>query len=91
MGAYPSVRSDRSAAKEGRQQITRIPPYRRGDWVRLRNGRLEQVKSLACIVTAEDIAARWKVFFESGSQVEVAEVLRKATAAELREWAAARK
>lgn len=62
----------------GRQQITRIPPFRPGEWVRVKRGHVDglsgtvqRVRSLTCCITsAEQVAARWLVHFDNGRYVE---------------------
>jgi hypothetical protein len=76
------------------QQITRVPPYRPGMWVRLKHfdpqpgpeslsGRVLQVRSLTCSITRPDQQyAVWRVHFEDGRCVEAQHVEREATEAE---------
>ncbi|MDO8612776.1 MAG: hypothetical protein Q7R32_08135 [Dehalococcoidia bacterium] len=78
----------------GPQQVTRIPPYRPGTWVRLvrimgeewrgRYGKVRRVKSLACSITQpEQKLAVWLVFFEDGRCVYPAQIERLATDEEI--------
>jgi hypothetical protein len=78
------------------QQITRIPPCRPGQWVKLKTrdtsdvpadlaGKVRRVKSLTCSITApEQKRAVWRVHFEDGRCVEWYLVERPATDAEIR-------
>ena len=64
------------------QQVTRIPPYRPGMWVKIKtfdgrelgsdlSGKVRRVKSLTCsITTADQKHAVWRVHFEDGRCVE---------------------
>jgi hypothetical protein len=80
-----------SAYADGkRQSLTRIPNYRRGDWVKLvvrastRTNPVRQVRSLTCVVTDAETVARWMVHFTCGSpSVFVRDVLRPATDEEI--------
>ncbi|MDO8612780.1 MAG: hypothetical protein Q7R32_08155 [Dehalococcoidia bacterium] len=79
----------------GPQQVTRIPPYRPGTWVRVRRltgegvvrggqGKVRRVKSLACSITQpEQKLAAWRVFFEDGRCVSPAQIERLATDEEI--------
>lgn len=72
----------RSRAASKPQQVTRIPPYRPGTWVKIKNisaretggdlsGKVRKVKSLTCSITAPDQkAAVWRVHFEDGRCLE---------------------
>jgi len=68
---------------DGRQQVTRIPPYRPGDWVKLKeldgnadrawglSGRALRVRSITCSITeADQRRPIWRVHFENGRSVE---------------------
>ena len=82
------------------QQVTRIPPYRPGTWVKLKNfnaneaqglapvdlsGKVRKVKSLTCSITnPEQKQAVWRVHFEDGRCAEWHMVERAATEAEVR-------
>jgi hypothetical protein len=68
---------------EGRQQVTRIPPYRPDDWVRLKDhdshiegtfgleGRVLRVRSITCsITTAHQRRPIWRIHFDNGRSVE---------------------
>lgn len=80
------------------QQVTRIPPYRPGDWVKIRDfekhaergsgslsGKVRQVKSLTCSITSRDQrAATWRIVFEPcGRCLDWHQVERLATPAEI--------
>lgn len=67
------------------QQVTRVPPYRPGMWVRLKSGLIRKVKSLtASIRTSEQHAAVWLVHFEADDRhVEWHGVDRQATEDEI--------
>jgi hypothetical protein len=78
------------------QQVTRIPPYRPGQWVKLKqvegrepgsdlSGKVRRVKSLTCSITSPDQKyAVWRVHFEDGRCVEWHMIERSATDAEIR-------
>lgn len=82
------------------QQVTRIPPYRPGMWVKLKtfdareaqglapadlSGKVRRVKSLTCSITSPDQKfAIWRVHFEDGRCVEWHMVERAATENEVR-------
>jgi hypothetical protein len=78
------------------QQVTRIPPYRPGMWVKIKDfdaremgsdlsGKVRRVKSLTCSITAPDQKfAVWRVHFEDGRCLEWHMVERPATEAEIR-------
>ncbi|MDO8614337.1 MAG: hypothetical protein Q7T33_01195 [Dehalococcoidia bacterium] len=78
----------------GPQQVTRIPPYPPGTWVRVRripgvqweriSGKVRRVKALGCSITSGDqkIAAWW-VHFEVGHCVCPAQIERLATEDEI--------
>lgn len=80
MMTAPSGNKDDAADK--RQQVTRIPPYRPGMWVKIKNfdtremgsdlsGKVRRVKSLTCsITTPEQRTAVWRVHFEDGRCLE---------------------
>jgi len=73
------------------QQITRIPPFRPGCWVKLRerqgfplSGKVLRVKALTCSITSPfQKAGLWRVHFEDGRSVEVHAVDRPAWEAEI--------
>jgi hypothetical protein len=76
------------------QTLTRIPPYRPGMWVKLRDfagngseglaGTVQRVKSLTCaITTPQQYRAIWRVCFECGRCCEWHLVERQATEAEI--------
>ncbi len=63
--------------------MTRIPPYRPGDWVKLKelegnedrswglSGRPQRIRSITCSITdAEQRRPIWRVHFENGRSVE---------------------
>ena len=78
------------------QQVTRIPPYRPGTWVKIKqfetqqagadlSGKVRRVKSLTCSITSPDQKfAVWRVHFEDGRCVEWHMIERPATDAEVR-------
>jgi hypothetical protein len=78
------------------QAITRIPPYRPGMWVKIKDfdpretgsdlsGKVRRVKSLTCSITSHDQPrAVWRVHFEDGRCLEWHMVERLATAEEVR-------
>ena len=78
------------------QQVTRIPPYRPGTWVKIKefdtremgsdlSGKVRRVKSLTCSITAPDQQfAVWRVHFDDGRCLEWHMVERPATEAEVR-------
>ena len=78
------------------QQVTRIPPYRPGMWVKMKqleardagadlSGKVRRVKSLTCSITSpEQQHAVWRVHFEDGRCVEWHMVERAATETEVR-------
>ncbi len=79
------------------QQVTRIPPYRPGTWVKLKqfdpreagsgdlSGKIKRVKSLTCSITAPDQKnAVWRVHFDDGRCLEWHNVERIATDQEVR-------
>lgn len=77
--------------RPARQQVTRIPDYPPGSWVRLRadaghglGGKVRRVRSLACAVTETGERAQWRVCFDDGRSVVVGQVERPATEAEVR-------
>jgi hypothetical protein len=86
----------RRVAAEKPQQVTRIPPYRPGVWVKIKNfdsremgsdlsGKVRRVKSLTCSITSPDQQqAVWRVHFEDGRCLEWHMVERTATEAEIR-------
>ena len=78
------------------QQVTRIPPYRPGTWVKLKqfdprevgsdlSGKIRRVKSLTCSITSADQKnAVWRVHFDDGRCLEWHMVERIATDQEVR-------
>lgn len=82
---------------EGRQQVTRIPPYRPGDWVKLKeldgnadrawglSGRAFRIRSITCSITeADQRRPVWRVHFDNGRSVEWHMIERFATEREQR-------
>jgi hypothetical protein len=94
MIAEPTRR--RRETGERPQQVTRIPPYRPGMWVKIKEfdtrekgadlaGKVRRVKSLTCSITAPDQQfAVWRVHFEDGRALEWHMIERVATEAEVR-------
>lgn len=82
----------RGPLPNGDQQITRIPRWRPGLWVKLAHnapeglaGKVLRVKSLTCAITEPDQArALWRVHFENGRSVAWYLVERQATEEEVR-------
>jgi len=78
------------------QQVTRIPPFRPGMWVKIKrfdprdvgadlSGKVRRVKSLTCSITSPDQKhAIWRVHFEDGRCLEWHMIERVATDAEVR-------
>ena len=78
------------------QQVTRIPPYRPGMWVKIKqfearetgadlSGKVRRVKSLTCSITSPDQKhAVWRVHFNDGRCLEWHMVERAATDNEVR-------
>ena len=78
------------------QQVTRIPPYRPGSWVKIKqfdtreagsdlSGKVRRVKSLTCSITSPDQKhAVWRVHFEDGRCLEWHMIERVATDTETR-------
>ena len=78
------------------QQVTRIPPYRPGTWVKIKDfdkrelgsdlsGKVRRVKSLTCSITSpEQRLAVWRVHFDDGRCVEWHMIERPATEVEIR-------
>ena len=78
------------------QQVTRIPPYRPGSWVKIKqfdtreagsdlSGKVRRVKSLTCSITSPDQKhAVWRVHFEDGRCLEWHMIERVATDSEIR-------
>ena len=85
-----------STSEKAPQQVTRIPPYRPGTWVKLKqfdprevgsdmSGKVRRVKSLTCSITSPDQKnAVWRVHFEDGRCLEWHMVERIATDSEVR-------
>lgn len=77
--------------ESGPQQVSRVPPWRPGMWVRLSKhapeglaGKVRRVKSLtASITTPDQRHSVWRVHFEDGRSVEWHLVERMATAEEI--------
>ncbi|MBM3459194.1 MAG: hypothetical protein FJX77_11755 [Armatimonadetes bacterium] len=92
-GTVSNATRPRSSSKP--QQVTRIPPYRPGSWVKIKSissreaggdlsGKVRKVKSLTCSITAADQkAAVWRVHFEDGRCVEWHMIERLATEQEV--------
>lgn len=88
--------SKRRQSRERPQQVTRIPPYRPGMWVKIKqfetrdtgadlSGKVRRVKSLTCSITSPDQKfAVWRVHFEDGRCVEWHMIERPATDGEVR-------
>lgn len=88
--------SRRMVSRDKPQQVTRIPPYRPGVWVKIKNfdtremgsdlsGKVRRVKSLTCSITAADQKfAIWRVHFDDGRCLEWHMIERQATEAEVR-------
>jgi hypothetical protein len=86
----------RRSTAEKPQQVTRIPPYRPGMWVKIKDfsgrdagadlsGKVRRVKSLTCSITSADQKfAVWRVHFEDGRCLEWHMVEREATEIEAR-------
>src|SRR3954447_5970980 len=67
---------------EGPQQVTRIPPFRPGNWVKVRDfanaelgsdlsGKIRRVKSVTCSINSpEQKRAIWRIHFEDGRCLE---------------------
>jgi hypothetical protein len=81
---------------DGPPQITRIPPWRPGMWVKLKDfdarsqdgglsGKVRRVKSLTCSLSSpEQRYPVWRVHFEDGRCLEWHLVAREATEGEVR-------
>lgn len=75
----------------GRQQITRVPPYRPGDWVKIKDGlgsdlsgKIRRVRSITCSINSpEQKRAIWRVHFDDGRGLEWHLVERFATPTEV--------
>jgi hypothetical protein len=86
----------RRITHEKPQQVTRIPPYRPGMWVKIKafdgreagsdlSGKVRRVKSLTCSITSPDQkSAIWRVHFDDGRCLEWHMVERTATEVEVR-------
>ena len=86
----------RRVTQDKPQQVTRIPPYRPGMWVKIKefeareigsdlSGKIRRVKSLTCSITSADQkTAVWRVHFEDGRCLEWHMIERNATEAEVR-------
>lgn len=86
----------RTVNRDKPQQVTRIPPYRPGMWVKLKtldrrdagadlSGKVRKVKSLTCSITSSDQKyAIWRVHFDDGRCVEWHMIEREATEQEIR-------
>ena len=78
------------------QQVTRIPPYRPGHWVKVKDfsggdlgsdlsGKIRRVKSVTCSInSAEQKRAVWRIHFEDGRCIEWHLIERLATEREVR-------
>lgn len=78
------------------QQVTRIPPYRPGTWVKIKefdqreaggdlSGKVRRVKSLTCSITSPDQKyAIWRVHFDDGRCLEWHMIERHASDSEIR-------
>ena len=81
---------------EGPQQVTRIPPFRPGNWVKVRDfangelgsdlsGKIRRVKSVTCSINSpEQKRAIWRIHFEDGRCLEWHLIERIATEREVR-------
>src|SRR5437868_4762900 len=81
---------------EGPQQVTRIPPYRPGHWVKVKDfsggelgsdlsGKIRRVKSVTCSINSpEQKRAVWRIHFEDGRCIEWHLIERLATEREVR-------
>ena len=86
----------RRATENKPQQVTRIPPYRPGMWVKIKefdareigsdlSGKIRRVKSLTCSITSPDQkTAIWRVHFEDGRCLEWHMIERNAMDQEVR-------
>jgi len=86
----------RRVADNKPQQVTRIPPYRPGMWVKIKefdareagsdlSGKIRRVKSLTCSITSPDQkTAVWRVHFEDGRCLEWHMIERDASDQEVR-------
>lgn len=86
----------RVVSKDRPQQVTRIPPFRPGMWVKIKSfdtrelgsdlsGKVRKVKSLTCSITSPDQkSAVWRVHFEDGRCLEWHMIERVATDQEVR-------
>lgn len=84
-----------AARTPGPQKVTRVPPFRPGTWVKLKefdprepggdlSGKVRRVRSLTCSITsAEQRYAIWRVHFDDGRCLEWGRVEREATEAEV--------
>lgn len=80
-----------SAKDRKLQQITRIPPYRPGDWVLVsrhadskHRGGIYRIKSLFGGFTSPDqTVAAWRIIFEDGTSIPPEMVYRMATEPEV--------
>src|SRR3954469_14872089 len=86
----------RRVTQDKPQQVTRIPPFRPGMWVKIKqfegreagadlSGKVRRVKSLTCSITSpEQKFAVWRVHFEDGRCLEWHMIERHATDSEIR-------
>lgn len=72
------------------QQVSRLPVYRPGDWVRLKEtgrpdnpgGQVLRIKALSCCITSA-APALWKAHLDNGWLIECRDIERAATEAEI--------
>ena len=81
---------------EGPQQVTRIPPFRPGNWVKVKDfsngelgsdlsGKIRRVKSITCSINSPDQRrAIWRVHFDDGRCLEWHLIERLATDREVK-------
>lgn len=96
IGEVAASRVRKPRRMDGPQQITRIPEYRPGDWVKISSnrtgaeqlaedlaGKVRRIQSLTCTLSRHDEhRARWRCIFDDGRCVPVQAIARRATDAE---------
>ena len=85
------IRPGRKQPTHGPQQVTRIPDWRPGRWVKIKvvayidlAGKVRQVKALTCSLDANE-KALWRVHFHDGRCVPHRQIERFATEQEIAE------
>lgn len=74
----------RPGQSEAGKQVVRVPKWRPGQWVVLKNGKIKHIYGIGCtILEGDEPPVPWRAWDKAGSSFPTKDILREATEQEI--------